>query len=364
MPQRAEQAMSEDAAWSAVLARDRARDGAFVYAVRTTGVYCRPSCPSRRPRRENVSFFATAAGAEQAGYRACARCGPGAGRDAARQAVERAVAILEARPDRRVALGELARLVGMSPFHLQRTFRRTLGVSPRAFQDALRLARFKSRVRQGEPVGLATYEAGYGSSRGLYESARAGLGMTPAAYRRGGQGERIRFATVPSDLGPLLVAATARGVCAVSLGADDAALEKGLRAEFPRAEVARDDAGVRPWVRAVVRRIEGAPAPLRLDLHRVPAPGLGRAPRHPLRRDPLLRAGGGGHRRARRLSRRGARLRGQPARPGGPMPPGGPRGRRPGRLPLGSLPQAQDPRPRAAAVMNYAPPCGTPAAHT
>lgn len=266
MPQRAELAMPEDAAWRAVLARDRGRDGAFVYAVRTTGVYCRPSCPSRRPRRENVSFFATAAGAEQAGYRACARCGPAGGRAAAREAVERAVAILEARPDRRIALGELARRVGMSPFHLQRTFRQSLGVSPRAFQDALRLARFKSRVRQGEPVGLATYEAGYGSSRGLYESARAGLGMTPATYRKGGQGERIRFTTVSSELGRLLVAAAARGVCAVSLGTEDAALEKDLRAEFPRAEVARDDAGVRPWVRAVVRRLEGAPTPLRADL--------------------------------------------------------------------------------------------------
>ncbi len=256
----------EEAAWSAVLARDRSRDGTFVYAVRTTGVFCRPSCPSRRPRRENVSFFRTAALAEQAGYRACARCGGASREDAASEAVGRAVAFLESRAGEQVPLQELARRVGMSPFHLQRTFRRVLGVSPRAFQDARRLALFKSRVRQGDPVGLATYEAGYGSSRGLYESARAGLGMTPATYRRGGQGERIRFTTVASELGRLLVAAAGRGVCAVALGADDAALERDLRAEFPRAEVARDDAGVRPSVRAVVRRLEGAPSALRVDL--------------------------------------------------------------------------------------------------
>jgi AraC family transcriptional regulator of adaptative response/methylated-DNA-[protein]-cysteine methyltransferase len=266
MSRGAEPTVPDDAAWSAVLARDAGQDGAFVYAVRTTGVYCRPSCPSRRPRRENVSFFRAAALAEQAGYRACARCGPGARRDAASAAVARAVAFLESRQGERVALRELASRVGMSPFHLQRTFRRLLGVSPRAFQDARRLARFKSRLRQGDPVGMATYEAGYGSSRGLYESARAGLGMTPATYRRGGLGERILFTTVASEFGRLLVASAGRGVCAVALGADDAGLEKDLRAEFPRAEVARDDAGVEHWVRAVVRHLEGAPAAPRVDL--------------------------------------------------------------------------------------------------
>lgn len=256
----------EDEAWRAVLARDAARDGAFVYAVRTTGVYCRPSCPSRRPRRENVAFYAGPAEAERDGYRACARCGPGAP-PGAEAAVRRAVALLDAATDERLSLADLARSAGLSPFHLQRTFKRIVGLSPRAYQDARRLARFKERVRAGEAVGAATYDAGYGSSRGLYESARAGLGMTPAAYRKGGAGERIAYSTVATALGRLLVAATARGVCAVSLGDRDGALEEALREEFPRASIARDDGGIRRWLRAVERQLSGGPAAdLPLDL--------------------------------------------------------------------------------------------------
>ena len=256
----------EESLWSAVLARDAARDGSFVYAVRTTGVYCRPSCPSRRPRRENVAFFRSGAQAEQAGFRACRRCGHGAAGSASAEAVARAAAYLEVHLDGRVTLAALARHVGLSPFHLQRTFRRALGLSPRAFQDAKRLARFKARVRQGEAVGMATYEAGYGSSRGLYESARAGLGMTPATYRRGGAGETIRYTLVATELGRLLVATTGRGVCSVCVGADDARLEAELRAEFPSAAFSRDDEHVKPWVEAVLRHVRDAGATPPLDL--------------------------------------------------------------------------------------------------
>ncbi|HTN53523.1 MAG TPA: bifunctional DNA-binding transcriptional regulator/O6-methylguanine-DNA methyltransferase Ada [Anaeromyxobacter sp.] len=261
-----ERSRSDQAAWRAVLRRDRSADGAFVYAVRTTGIYCRPSCPSRRPRRENVTFFPSPAEAERGGFRPCARCGP-ASRLAAERAVARAAAFLEERPEERVTLPALAAEVGLSPSHLQRTFRRVLGVSPRAFQDARRLARFKGLVRRGEPVGSAGYGAGYGSSRGLYESARAGLGMTPAAYRKGGEREAIRFGIVGTGLGRLLVAATGRGVCSVALGDSDAALEHELRGEFPRAGLERDDPGVARWTRAVVGRLEGAPGEeLPLDL--------------------------------------------------------------------------------------------------
>jgi AraC family transcriptional regulator of adaptative response/methylated-DNA-[protein]-cysteine methyltransferase len=256
----------DDARWQAVLSRDRAAEGAFVYAVRTTGIYCRPTCPSRRPRRENVSFHATPAEAERAGFRACLRCGPDAPAPAGGEAVARAAAFLSAHPEERTTLAELARRVGLSPFHLQRTFRRATGLSPRAYQEAARLARFKAEVRRGAPVGLATYEAGFGSSRALYESARDGLGMTPGRYRRGGEGEVIRFATLPCALGRLLVAATERGVCAVSLGAADGPLEAELRAEFPRAELARDEHGVSPWAAAVLRHVEAAGAPPPLDL--------------------------------------------------------------------------------------------------
>lgn len=254
-------------AWQAVLARDARRDGEFVYAVRTTGVYCRPSCPSRRPRRENVAFYAAAADAERDGFRACGRCGPGSPLGASEAAVRRALALLDRRPEERLSLAALARRVGLSPFHLQRTFTKLVGLSPRVYQDARRLERFKARVRSGESVGAATYDAGFGSSRGLYESARAGLGMTPAAYRRGGAGERITWSTLATPLGRILVAATARGVCAVSLGDRDGALEEGLRAEFPRATLERDDVGLRRWLRAVERQIAGGPAArLPLDL--------------------------------------------------------------------------------------------------
>jgi AraC family transcriptional regulator of adaptative response/methylated-DNA-[protein]-cysteine methyltransferase len=261
-------ALPEDEdAWKAVRDRDRARDGTFVYAVRTTGVFCRPSCPSRRPLRDNVTFFPTPADAERAGFRACARCGPTGPPAAAARAVERAAAWLEARLGERVTLAELARAVGVSPFHLQRTFRRMLGLSPRAFQEARRLDRFRRLVRGGESVGSATYGAGFGSSRGLYESARAGLGMTPAAYRRGGEREAIRFGTAATPLGRLLVARTARGVCAVSLGDGDPGLERALRAEFPRASLERDDGAMAGWLEAVATQAAGGPpAELPLDL--------------------------------------------------------------------------------------------------
>ena len=254
-------------AWSAVVRRDSGADGRFVYAVRTTGVFCRPSCHARRPRRENVLFFPGPAEATHAGYRACLRCRP-AGEGDGERAVARAIAFLEARGGERVRLAELAEHVGLSPSHLQRTFTRAVGVSPRAFQDARRLARFKAGVRRGGDVGSATYEAGYGSTRGLYERARARLGMTPATYRRGGLAERIRFTTTTCELGRLLVAVTERGVCAVELGDDDARLEESLRGEFPRAEaIERDDVALRHTVLAVLSAVDGrARAPLRLDL--------------------------------------------------------------------------------------------------
>jgi AraC family transcriptional regulator of adaptative response/methylated-DNA-[protein]-cysteine methyltransferase len=232
------------AAWAAVVGRDRRFDGRFVYAVRSTGVYCRPSCPSRRPSAANVVFFAAAAEAERAGFRACKRCRPhanGAPAGAA-AAVRKAAAFIDAHADERITLAALARETGVSAFHLQRVFRRELGVTPREYQQARRLDRLRAQLRRGETVSRATYEAGFGSPSRVYEQAGR-LGMTPAVYRRGGEGLRIRFAIVPSPLGQLLVASTATGICAVSLGDSEAQLERRLRAEFPRAAVERDDGG-------------------------------------------------------------------------------------------------------------------------
>lgn len=250
-------APASDAAWRAVLERDRTADGSFVYGVRTTGIYCRPSCASRRPRRENVRFFASPAQAEHAGLRACRRCRPrqAAGADAEAR-VMRARAYLDTHAGEPVTLERLAREVGMSPYHLQRVFTREVGLSPKRYADARRIERFRARLQEGDTVSRATFEAGFGSSSALYAAAGASLGMSPAAYRKGGAGEQVRFATRRTSLGELLVAATERGVCAVSLGESARALEEALRAELPRAELIHDDAALDEWTTAIAAGVE------------------------------------------------------------------------------------------------------------
>ena len=256
----------EEAAWEAVLRRDRAADGRFVYAVGSTGVFCRPSCPSRRPRRENVVFFATATDAEGAGYRACRRCRPTGEGTGTERAIRRALEILDGNPDERLTLERLGAAVGMSAHHLQRTFRERVGVSPKEYQDARRTERMKARLRGGDTVSRAGFEAGFGSSRGAQERVAQGLGMTPGAYRRGARGLMIRFAVVDSALGRLLVGATDRGVCAVMFGLDDDALEEELRRDFPAATIARDDEGLADWARAALAIVEGVQPGLAVPL--------------------------------------------------------------------------------------------------
>jgi AraC family transcriptional regulator of adaptative response/methylated-DNA-[protein]-cysteine methyltransferase len=185
-------AFADDAArWAAVTERDTAADGAFFYAVVTTGIYCRPSCPSRKPKRENVRFYESPAEAEAAGYRPCRKC---LGQDAAegrrRQAVTEACALLDAAEETAPTLEELAAVTGLSPYHLQRTFKAVTGVSPRQYWDARRLERLRQNLKSGEAVAPALYGAGYGSSSRLYEKARGQLGMTPATYGKGGRGAR------------------------------------------------------------------------------------------------------------------------------------------------------------------------------
>src|SRR5882724_1789492 len=265
-------AMVEEQYWSAVQDRTREADGAFVFAVRTTHIYCRPSCPSRRPLRRNVEFFPLPEAAERAGYRACKRCKPRdlAAGDPAVERVRRACRVieqaLEEGEDGAPGLEALAEEVGSSPFHLQRLFKRHLGISPRDYADAWRLGRVKTMLRRGDGVAGALYEAGYGSASRLYERADAQLGMTPATYKKGGKGARIGFTIADSPMGRLLVAATERGVCAVSLGADDAVLEAGLRTEYPEAAVARDDAGLAEAVSAILAHIAGSAPDLTLPL--------------------------------------------------------------------------------------------------
>lgn len=248
---------TDDERWRAVERRATELDGAFVYAVRSTGIYCRPSCPSRRPRRERVRFFAAAAAAERAGFRACRRCRPEAPLAPAADLAERARRWIEAHADEKITLARLGAALGVGPSHLQRTFTRVVGVSPRRYAESCRLARMKTLLREERDVTTALYGAGYGSSSRLYERADDRLGMTPNAYRRGGAGTEIAYAIVDLPLGRLLVGATDRGICAISLGDDDEVLAASLVAEFPAARIERDEAAIRPWVAALLGHLDG-----------------------------------------------------------------------------------------------------------
>ncbi len=248
-----------DARWRAVLERNPAFDGAFVYAVTSTGIYSRPTCPSRRPARDRVRFLASATEAAAAGYRACRRCRPerGPAGDPTLRAVVDTCRAIEEASGPPPSLAELGRRVGLGPHHLQRSFRRLVGVTPRQYADARRVERLRLELRGGDGVARAQYAAGYGSSSRLYASAPRTLGMTPAAYARGGAGERVRYAVVHSPQGALLVAATERGVCRVALGTDAAALERELAGEFHAARLEPADPTLRRWIESIVRALAG-----------------------------------------------------------------------------------------------------------
>jgi AraC family transcriptional regulator of adaptative response/methylated-DNA-[protein]-cysteine methyltransferase len=260
----------DEARWQAVLGREAALDGAFVYAVRSTGIYCRPSCPSKRPGRVQVAFFEVPQAAEAAGFRACKRCKPkdAASSDATLQAVRAACDLIDAETERAPTLEAIAKHVGLSASHLQRRFKRLMGVSPREYADARRIARFRAAVKSGDDVTGALYEAGYGSSSRLYERAGAHLGMTPATYAKGGKGAQISYALADCVYGRILVAGTQAGICFLAFGRDDAKLTQELALEFPAAERARDDAGLGRWLDAVLAYLnDGTPHPeLPLDV--------------------------------------------------------------------------------------------------
>lgn len=264
-----------ETAWRAVNRRDPTWDGRFVYGVTSTRIFCRPSCPSRRPRRDRMRVFATPTDAEAAGFRACRRCRPVTqGPTAGEAAVHRALAYLNEHVEERVRLSDLARVTGQSAWHLQRTFRKLVGLSPREYLATRRADRLRAGLRQESSVSRATYEAGFGSSSRVYEGAPRFLGMTPGTFRRGGAGMEIRYTIVASPYGRLLVAATDRGVCAVMLGEDDAALVRDLGTQFPRATRSRVDAGD-AWLARLVGEVaeevrhpgRAGAAVIPLDLH-------------------------------------------------------------------------------------------------
>ncbi len=268
-------AVESDPRWQAVVDRDPSWEGIFVLGVGSTGIYCRPGCPARRPRAEVVTFFDEPDVAEEAGFRACKRCKPKQPPERLSEVerVRRVCRFVQTQPDAGLSgkgrsTAQLARLAGLHPRTLQRVFQRHVGLSPSEFADACRVSRFKGLVRDGASVTDAVYEAGYGSSSRLYESAGRSLGMTPGAYAKGGAGQRIRYASVESELGRVLVGATDLGVCAVYIGDDEPTLVGELEREFSGAALSPEPKALQPWLQLLVRHLEGeAPAiELPLDL--------------------------------------------------------------------------------------------------
>lgn len=266
--------MQEDVYWQAVLKREPLLHDTFVYAVRSTGIYCLPTCPSRRPRRAYVLFFAQPSAAEQAGFRPCRRCRPDEELAGAFwiTRVQAVCTYIESHLAETLSLADLALHMDMSPYHIQRTFKRIMGITPRQYAEARRLQHFKEALRTGESITSALYSAGYNSSSRLYERVSAQLGMTPTAYRQGGQGMHISYTLTDCPLAQfassehgdasvapwrLLVAASEQGICAISMGGTDEALEAALRDEYPRAQLQQDQADLRQWVERIVRHLQG-----------------------------------------------------------------------------------------------------------
>lgn len=261
--------MDEEVRWRAMQTRDARFDGTFLYGVRSTGIYCKPTCPSRRPRREQVIFFTARDAAEAAGFRACRRCRPeeqAASLDPQVEMIKRACRAIETHTAQgTLSLAALSAGLGVSPYHLQRTFKRLAGVTPHQYAAAHRVSQFKARIKEGETVTNAMYDAGYGSSSRLYEKTDADYGMTPAVYARGGAGMQITYAVGVCLLGRLLVATT-RGLCAVRLGDTDGELEDTLSTEFPAADIRRDDLALGEWIEPILRHLAGQQTSLNLPL--------------------------------------------------------------------------------------------------
>ncbi len=257
--------MENEIYWKAVQSNDKRFDGAFVYSVRTTGIYCRPSCSSRLPNRDNVEFFPDPAKAESRGFRACLRCRPTSEKPLpqVRKVID-AAELLES--EETIPLDSLAAKVGLSPAHFQKLFKELVGVSPKKFAEAKRIERFKRGIRDGGGVTDAMYDAGFGSSSRLYEGVSRKLGMTPGAYSKKGNNMKIEYTVADCELGKLLVAQTAKGVCAVAFGDDEAKLVADLEAEFSNAAIDSASDSLRKTVAAVVGSLSGSNRSLDLPL--------------------------------------------------------------------------------------------------
>jgi methylphosphotriester-DNA--protein-cysteine methyltransferase len=325
--------------WQAVTSNDTTYDDRFVYAVKSTGIYCRPSCKSRDPKPENIAYYATPSDAREAGFRACKRCQPDNATTDQQERVQGMCEYIAANLDGDLSLDALAAVFSLSPYHLQRTFKAAVGLSPKQYADTLRMERFKDHLREGDSVTDAIYQAGYGSSSRLYERVSEELGMTPTDYQRGGDQQTLFYTTAPCALGVLMVAATERGLCAVRLGHSANALVVELADEFDGATCLPDETrltdGRQRHPELHRRRDERHRPAARHQGDGLPAPGVGRAAADSLRRNALLWRGGGGHRAADRITGRRQCLRQQPGRAGGPVPSCGEVRRGDGQLSLG-----------------------------
>lgn len=249
--------MDTEIYWQAVKANDVRFDGAFVLGVKTTGIYCKPSCRARLPKRENVAFYESCGKAESNGFRACLRCRPKAAAtaDPKVEAILRACRLID--ENEQFSLDDLSAELSLSPSHLQRTFKEIIGVSPKKYAEAKQMEKFREGIREGGDVVTAMYDAGYGSSSRLYEKAAGNLGMTPAVYRKGGTGMKIEYTITNCELGKILVARTERGICSVTFGDEDGTMIDNLIKEFPNAEIAEDAENLRASVEAILNHMAG-----------------------------------------------------------------------------------------------------------
>ena len=258
--------MENDVFWNAIQAKDARFNGAFVFGVKTTGIYCKPSCAAKRPKRENVAFFDRGEAAESEGFRACLRCKPSSinAVDPLVKAVLKACKMIDS--DNMVSLNGLSSELNVSTFQLQRKFKELIGVSPKKYAEAKRMEKFRSGIREGDDVTDAMYDAGFGSSSRLYENVSEKLGMTPAVYKKGGKGIKISYVITECELGRLLVARTPRGICSVTFGDDDAVLAADLENEFPNAEIAYDGSELKSSVEMILEYLAGKTKRLLLPL--------------------------------------------------------------------------------------------------